>query len=384
MNFALQNTLELVLVIGLGLLLQKKIAKQDLKGVKTVILSIALPAVIFVALLKIKLESSLLIFPILALTFNLVMFLVSKYVLTASFSKTDGAKKRTATMLLPSLAPGLSCFPFIVVYLGDDSLALAALADVGNKIFVLILLYMLAMHWYHRRALKNINASSKSKLRDLSLALLNEPINMVIIVGLLMLAFGLNLESLPVFLQNTVVNLKMIMTPLVLLFIGMAVRIKGGEFSLILSLLTRRAGITFLLSATFVFLWPGLSPALILLLVVFPQSACSFWPFAHMSAVSALEEVDEQEKSTFDIDFAVNVLACSLPFSTILIIGIFSFDSFFVDPIVLLLTGALFIALSFLPPLIRTIKARNREPKSSAQYNTYAGLNANSQTAEDK
>ena len=73
MNFALQNTLELVLVIGLGLLLQKKIAKQDLKGVKTVILSVALPAVIFVALLKIKLESSLLIFPVLALAFNLIL-----------------------------------------------------------------------------------------------------------------------------------------------------------------------------------------------------------------------------------------------------------------------------------------------------------------------
>src|SRR5680860_434898 len=148
MNFALQNTLELVLIIGLGLLLQKKIAKQDLKGVKTIILSVALPAVIFVALLKIKLESSLLIFPLLALAFNLILFLATKYVLAPSLPKSEGAKKRTLMMLLPSLAPGLSCFPFIVVYLGDDSLALAALADVGNKIFVLILLYMLAMHWY--------------------------------------------------------------------------------------------------------------------------------------------------------------------------------------------------------------------------------------------
>ena len=147
MNFALQNTLELVLIIGLGLLLQKKVAKQDLKGVKTIILSVALPAVIFVALLKIKLESSLLIFPILALLFNLIMLACSKYFLSTTLSKNEDSKKRTIMMLLPSLAPGLSCFPFIVVYLGDDSLALAALADVGNKIFGLILLYMLAMHW---------------------------------------------------------------------------------------------------------------------------------------------------------------------------------------------------------------------------------------------
>ena len=65
MNFALQKTLELLLIILLGVLLQKKVAKKDLNGVKTLILSVALPATIFVALLKIKLDSSLLIFPFL-------------------------------------------------------------------------------------------------------------------------------------------------------------------------------------------------------------------------------------------------------------------------------------------------------------------------------
>lgn len=383
MNFALQNTLELVLVIGLGLLLQKKIAKQDLKGVKTIILSVALPAVIFVALLKIKLESSLLIFPLLALAFNLVLFLATKYVLAPSLPKNEGAKKRTLMMLLPSLAPGLSCFPFIVVYLGDDSLALAALADVGNKIFVLILLYMLAMHWYHLRSLKAIKTSSKSKLRDLGLALLREPINMVIIVGLVLLGFGLNMESIPVFLQHTIGELKLIMAPLILLFIGMAVRIKSGEFGIIVSLLARRAGITFLLSAAFVFLFPALSPALILLLVVFPQSACSFWPFAHMSAISTLEESDAQNKPTFDIDFAVNVLACSLPFSTVMVIGIFSFDQLFIDPIVLLAFGGLFVGVSFVPDLIHRWRG-NTQSEPSGNYGTYVGLNAQTQSSDDK
>lgn len=356
MDFALQKTLELLLIIGLGLLLQKKIAKQDLKGVKTLILSVALPAVIFLALLKIKLESSLLMFPALALTFNLVMLLASKYVLGASLPKGEHAKKRTAMMLMPSLAPGLSCFPFIVIYLGDDTLALAALADVGNKIFGLILLYILAMHWYRLRAVKDLQASTKSKLRSLLLSLMNEPINLVIVVGLIMLGFGLNLESLPSFLQNTVLSIKVLMTPLVLLFIGMAVRVKSGGFGLILSLLMRRAGLTFLLSSLFVFLFPTLTPALILLLVVFPQSACSFWPFAHMSAVSSLEEKDKQANPTFDIDFAVNILACSLPFSTILIISVLSFNEFFIDPIKILGTGVVLVTLSFLPVLIAKIR----------------------------
>ena len=367
MNLALQKTLELLVIIGLGILLQKKVVKQDLKGVKTLILSVALPATIFVALLKIELKGSLLALPILALTFNLLMLLATKYFLAISLPKKEDAKKRTLMMLLPSLAPGLSCFPFIVVYLGDDYLALAALADVGNKVFGLILLYMLAMHWYHLRAVKNHLVSAKSKMRSLVMSLINEPINIVIVVGLLLLALGLSLSSLPGFLQNTVLSLKVLMTPLVLLFIGMAVKIKSGEFGFILSLLFRRAGITFCLSALFATFFPALTPALILLLVVFPQSSCSFWPFAHMSAVNSLEEKDEQKKPTFNIDFAVNVLACSLPFSTILIISILSFGEFFASASTLFLFGGTFIIGSFLPYLLSRLKNGNKKTISTSE-----------------
>jgi len=364
MNFALQKTIELLIIIGLGIFLQKKVAKQDLKGVKVLVLSVALPATIFVALLKIELKGTLLVFPMLALCFNLLMLLASKYFLAINLPSEANAKKRTLMMLLPSLAPGLSCFPFLVVYIGEDSLALAALADVGNKIFGLILLYLLAMHWYRKRSIKESGASTSGKLKSLVLSLLNEPINIVLIVGLIMLGFGLNLSSLPTFLQNTVLNMKVLMTPLVLLFIGMAVRINPREFGLILSLLIRRAGITFCLSGLFVFLFPNLTPAMVLLLVVFPQSSCSFWPFAHMSAVSSMEEKDGQEEPTFDINFAVNVLACSLPFSTLLIIGVFSFSEFFIPASNLTLLGGTLLIASFAPLLIRKFRSVQKLKKN--------------------
>jgi hypothetical protein len=354
MNFALQKTLELLIIIGLGLLLQKKVAKQDLKGVKVLILSVALPATILIALLKIELKGTLLIFPFLALTFNLIMLLASKYFLSVSLPKNENAKKRTLMMLLPSLAPGLSCFPFIVVYLGDDSLALAALADVGNKIFGLILLYMLAMHWYQKRTIKDNLDSSKNKLKSLVLSLINEPINMIIVLGLSFLGFGWNLNSLPSFLQNTVLSMKVLMTPLVLLFIGMAVRVKSGEFGIIISMLLRRAGIAFCLSALIAFSIPSLTPAMLLLLVVFPQSSCSFWPFAHMSTINAMEEKDTHPEPTFDVNFGVNILACSLPFSTILIIGIFSFSEFFVNPVALIGIGLSALAVSYAPDIFKS------------------------------
>jgi predicted permease len=382
MNYALQKTLELLLIIGLGLLLQKKVAKDDLKGIKTLILSVALPATIFVALLKIELKGSLLVFPLMALVFNFIMAIATKYLLAPSLPNNEGAKKRTLTMLLPSLAPGLSCFPFIIVYLGDEYLALAALADVGNKIFVLILLYMLGMHWYHARAVKDLVATTSSKLKGLFLSMLNEPINLVIIVAMVLLGFGLTLSSFPEFLENTIVKMSLIMTPLVLLFIGMAVRIKFREFGFIFSLLMRRAGITFFLSAIFVFLFPALAAPMILFIVVFPQSACSFWPFAHMSAVSTLEEKDEQKKPTFDINFAVNILACSMPFSTILIISIFSFSEFFVNPVVLVVTGIIMVAVTYIPYLITKLKRSNKS-EEVVNYNTFFGINTNAHSSEN-
>ncbi len=363
MNFALQKTLELLIIIGLGIFLQKKVAKQDLKGVKVLVLSVALPATIFAALLKIELKGTLLVFPLLALCFNLLMLLASKYVLASTLPTEENAKKRTLMMLLPSLAPGLSCFPFLVVYIGEDSLALAALADVGNKVFGLILLYLLAMHWYHKRSIKEADSTTGGKLKSLVMSLINEPINIVIILGLIMLSFGLNLTSLPGFLQNTVLSMKVLMTPLVLLFIGMAVRINPGEFGMILSLLVRRAGIAFLLSGIFVLLVPSLAPAMILLLVVFPQSSCSFWPYAHMSTVSAMEDKDEQKEPTFDINFGVNILACSLPFSTLLIIGVFSFSDFFLPALNLVLLGSMMVAVSFAPVLYRKLKSIKKGKK---------------------
>ncbi len=383
MNFALQKTLELLLIILLGLLLQKKVAKKDLNGVKTLILSVALPATIFVALLKIKLDSSLLIFPFLALVFNFVMAFATKYLLNVSIADQDAPKKRTLMMLLPSLAPGLSCFPFIIVYLGDEYLALAALADVGNKIFVLILLYILAMHWYHLRTLKEVKESIGKKVKGLLIALINEPINLVIIFALILLALGLNLAAFPEFMGNTITSMSVMMTPLVLLFIGMAVRVKFKELGFIFTLLLRRAGITFLLSAIFVYIFPAIGASMILLLVVFPQSACSFWPFAHMSAVSSLEDKDGQQNPTFDIDFAVNVLACSLPFSTVLIISIFSFSEVFINPLLLLVIGGSMVVSSFVPFLLGRFK-KNLFDNRVKEFSVLTNLAADAKPIENE
>lgn len=362
MDFAVQKTIELLLIIALGVFLQRKLPqKESLGGVKTLILSVALPATIFLALLKIKLDSSLITLPVMAFGFNIAMLLAVRYLLPLFMDVGGEDHKKTLQMLLPSLAPGLSAFPFIVTYLGDDHLALAALADVGNKVFGLILLYLLAMYWY-RKSAKLEKTSNKNKIKSLLLALVNEPINIVIVVALAMLSFGLDINAFPGFLQGTITRLSVLMVPLVLLFIGMAVRIKFSELRYIFGLLTWRAGATFVLAGLVLLAFPGMGEEASLLLIVFPLSSCSFWPFAHMSAVRALEEKDGQQHPIFNLDFAVSILACSLPYSTILIIGVFHFGDEVAHPWVLLPMGVFMVVSTLLPKALRVFQ-KKRAPK---------------------
>ena len=359
MSIALQKTLSLLLLIVIGILLQKKLQNEDQKkGLKTIILNIALPAMIFVALLKIEINPDLLILPVLALVFNIVMIFLTKYSLPFFGIRSDTPAMRTLMLLLPSLAPGLTCFPFIVEYLGDDVLAWAALADIGNKLFVLVLAYLLAMSWYYKN--QNLKAKSNGqKVKELLIAMVSEPINMVILVAIVLLSFGFNMNSMPGFLSESILMMKDMMTPLVLLFIGIAVIFKWDQLRMITSLLTLRAGVTFLLSGLFIWLVPMPSEAAILLAVVFPQSAVSFWPFAHMSAIRKFEYENEKQKDnpTFDLEMGINVLAVSMPFSTLLILGVFTSGSYFTLPLNIISIGGLLVGVALLPKVIQWVKS---------------------------
>ncbi|MEM9324861.1 MAG: permease [Bacteroidota bacterium] len=348
----MEKTLGLLLMIGLGLALQRKIgSKEQLKGLKVLILSLALPATIFVALLNVELSQNMLLFPLAALAINGILLLLASFSRKV-FPGLSEQRHRTLMMLIPSFAPGLSCFPFIAEFLGDESVALAALADVGNKFFVLILLYFLAIHWYHR--LNEVpKQSNNAKLKQLGMAMVAEPINMVMIVALVMLAFGLNLQSLPETVSGVILRLSGIMAPLILLFIGLAVKLNRQDFGLILRLLLGRAGLLFLISAAVIFLVPSLSVPLMLLIIVFPQSSCSFWPFAHMSAVDAMEDA---EGRTFDVNFGLSTLAISLPLSTTLILGVFSFQSVALNPLYLAIFGILLVVGASLPEVMRMVR----------------------------
>ncbi len=371
MSAAFSKTISLLLLIVIGYLFQKKIrSKEQLDGIKIIILSLALPATILIALLQINFQSDLIIVPIMSLGFNIIMYLlIDKLPLQPVFNIPLN-QYRTLIMLIPSLAPGLSCFPFIIEYSGTSSLAMAALADVGNKIFVLIISYTIAMKWYYEINKKRV-AQSDLKIKDMLMQMIREPVNIVMILALIMLAFGLTYETFPDAISLSIDKLSLLMTPLILVFVGLSMRLTWDQVKTIFSFLFFRSSIAFAISGLILFFFPVTDVSSVLLIIVFPQSACSFWPYAHMALVGQMENKigGESKLKTFDLDFAMNVLACSMPFSVVLIMIIYAFGSLFANlNAVASASGIMFIAsLSFIfftTRIASTFKSNNYKVSS--------------------
>lgn len=351
MDIGFQKTVVFLFFIFIGILLKSKFkSKEEISGIKKIILNLALPATIFIALLGIKVEPHLLVLPLLALGLNLLLFLAMPFILPVMGIGRGTPEFRTAKLLVPSLAPGLSSFPFILEFLGEDYLAKAAMSDLGNKVFVLFFLYLVAMNW-HYGLQSNGQKNDGKKLGPLIKAMVSEPVNIFIGMALVLLAFGMSMDSLPFFLSETLEKLSLIMTPLVLLFIGLAVKIKRKQFFQIFSLLCTRAGLVLLICGAFVLISGIQAQNEILLILAFGLSACSFWPYAHIAAVDSMEMEVEPQKKTFSSSFGVAVLALSFPLSTMLILAVLNSGSFFEHSYTILLVALLLLAIGLSIPL---------------------------------
>lgn len=360
MSDAVIKTLVLLLLIALGLVLKKKFTgKEQLDGIKEMVLSVALPATIFIALMKIELNAGMLFIPLVTLAFNFFIFLAAPILFPIYGIKKDSSAGRTLLLLMPSLAPGLSCFPFILEFIGDEGLAIAAMADIGNKFFVLIFLYIVALNLFVKNN-ETENTNAAGKLKSLAFNLIKEPINIILFSAIALLSFGINYQTLPTVITGFFDKTSALMTPLVLIFIGLAVKIKQKNKSSILALLLLRAGISIVFSALVISLAGITDPNTVLLILVIPLSSVSFWPFAHISLFDKKENELEKPASqrTFNMEMALMVLAISLPFSTLLILSILSSGTYFVDVFNIVLLGFSLVVSSAIPLFLSKVSKR--------------------------
>lgn len=343
-DLGLQKAFPLLLLIAIGYCLQKKFQEAAAVGaLKTFIVNAALPGMIFLSILEIDTKINLFYLALLALLIN-IYFLVLGFGLARLIIPTqDQCKARSLILIFPSLGTGLTTYPFVEEFLGKTGLAEVAVADIGNKMFVLIGLYSLAMYWFYQRA----SASKKqpTQWHKVILGLLNEPMNLAILLGLFLVMFNLN-TLVPNLALEAVKKLAACGTPLILFFVGVSLNIQGLELKTIATVLLLRSGLGFWFSAVAIALIHPSFGINLLLIAILPQAGLSVWPLIYASQINTQEIQQMQGENlrratTFDTEFALGLLAMSIPFSLCIILFVLCQGSFFTTPQNLCLIGGL-------------------------------------------
>ena len=316
------------------------------KSLKFYILSIALPITIFISVVSIEIQHKYIFYPLVFLLFNFLVLLIFNALLKI-LNVDDFKKKRTLILLLPSFAPGLSCFTIINEFLGYDSLAKASLIDFGNKIFVLIILFFIAIG-FHKQNQKIQSNLEKKSLGPVLKNLFYEPINIVIFIALLFLFTNNSINDIPDSLISLFQVIKTTLAPAVFLFVGISMMFEKKYFLQILPILFIRAGICLFLVLLIIRILNFKLEDESLLYLILSLSSVSFWPFAHMTFIEKLEKKLPLSKKTFDLKFGLIFLAYSLPFSTILIMSLFIGEETLTDIMNLFLISISLIIIGFL------------------------------------
>ena len=350
----LSKAIALILLIAVGYALKRKFADaSSVSTLRTLILTVALPATIFLSTIDIDTQLNLVLLPSFALGVNLSLMLVGVAVAKLLWRSHQTPKARALMLLFPSLAPGLTVYPFIEQFLGRSGLAWVALADMGNKLFVLVGLYALAMYWCQRE-LGELQSSESAlqprrrrkfglaELKTIARFLVTEPVNGAIVVGLLLAGLGIGTKELPLAVVDCIQKLALCSTPLILVYVGVSLNLKKLQFGTLLLVLGVRAGVGFLISAAAIVLLKPQSVEAIALFVSLPQASCSLWPLLHATAINQRQS---SGAPFFDVDFATALLALSFPFSILVLLVVFGSGDFFYSPIHSSLTGSALLGL---------------------------------------
>ncbi|MBW4539474.1 MAG: hypothetical protein KME43_10080 [Myxacorys chilensis ATA2-1-KO14] len=380
----IQKAIALLLLIVVGYLLKHKFNTDASVGaIRAFILNAALPATIFLSTIEIDTNLDLVLLPSFALAVNLYLMIIGCGLAYLLLPNTDKSKRRALILLFPSLAPGLTVYPFVEQFLGSQGLAWAALADMGNKVFVLIGLYVLAIIWYQKTA-QHFNSKLKPQWQQIGMFLLNEPVNIAIVFGVAFAAFHLNSTSLPLALLDTIQKLALCATPLILFYVGISLKLESLQFGTILMVLLARAGVGFLFSGAAIAL---LRPAaeVTMLLVALPQASCSLWPLIHATRINQ-QNSEENHQLFFDTEFATALLAMSFPFSIFVLLVVFSSGCFFNSSMHLTFVGSTFLGVFSMLLILKQlpIALQNSTAVSVALKNPDAPKPTAQELTEDK
>ncbi len=348
----LHKAIALLLLIGMGYWLKPKFPEPTaIVVLRNFILNAALPATIFLSTIEINTNLDLVLLPAFAVGINLYLLAIGFGIAKLLFKSQEAAQARALILLFPSLAPGLTVYPFIEQFSGRQGLAWAALADMGNKLFVLIGLYILAFVWMQRSQRTSPNGHPSGRRRtdpappakmqwaSLGKFLVGEPVNGAIVLGIAFAAFGISASHLPLAIADAIEKLALCATPLILIYVGLSLKLRSLQWGRILTILIARSGASFVASAIALVWMHPRSPEMIMLLIALPQASCSLWPLLHALKINELQPAPAEPAATpatttafFDTEFGTALIAMSFPYSIFTLLFIFSSDQFFHTP----------------------------------------------------
>lgn len=131
-----------LIIISLGYFSKKTglLSVKDGDAITRLIFNFTLPAIVISTFSKMRYDNSLLLFPIICISFGLITTLLALVVFRKEQVKTRGM----LSMLLPGFNIGLFAYPIVESALGQQGLQYIAMFDMGNAIIVFILTYIIA------------------------------------------------------------------------------------------------------------------------------------------------------------------------------------------------------------------------------------------------
>jgi malate permease and related proteins len=140
-----QEFLYIIIIIGFGYLLKRLNILQEKDGevISKIIFKLTLPALVLVTFDSVKIETSLILLPIIVLVFGIMTACLGLFV----FKNEERELKGSLLMLSSGFNVGLFAFPLVYAIWGIDGLTYFSMFDVGSSFVVFGICFIFASYF---------------------------------------------------------------------------------------------------------------------------------------------------------------------------------------------------------------------------------------------
>jgi malate permease and related proteins len=140
-----QEFLYIIIIIAFGYLLKRINILQEKDGevISKIIFKITLPALVLVTFDSVKIETSLMLLPVIVLVYGIITALLGLFV----FKNEERELKGSLMMLSSGFNVGLFAFPLVYAIWGMDGLTYFSMFDVGASFVVFGIAYILGSYF---------------------------------------------------------------------------------------------------------------------------------------------------------------------------------------------------------------------------------------------